>query len=158
MLQNGWLYAASLDEGEICCHHPLSLFLTSQEVTSRYVDRRLNKSKSKTLKGEKFLKLFTEHILPQGFVRIRHVGFLSSRSKKKDLALIRKSLKVGAPLAKPKLSTRQFIMLTTSKDPYQCPCCNKGEMVIVSVLPSIRGSPISSMFRTFASDRSVQII
>ena len=132
--------------------------ITEQEVTFRYLDRKINKTKSKAMEGEKFLKLFSEHILPKGFVRIRHVGFLSSRSKKKDLASIRKSLKVSQPISKPKLTTRQFILLTTGVDPYQCPCCNKGEMVIVSILPAIRGSPISSMFRTFPKDRKIQIV
>jgi len=98
-----------------------------------------NKTKSKSLEGKIFLKLFAEHILPKGFVRIRHVGFLSSRSKKKNLALIK-------PIPKPRLTIRQFILLTTGKEPYQCPCCNKGEMVIVSILPAIRGSPTSSMY------------
>ena len=132
--------------------------INDKEVTFRYLDRKANKTYSKTLEGGKFLKQFAEHILPKYFVRIRHIGFLSSRSKNKDLAIIRKCLKVRQVAIKPKLSTREFIKLTTGVDPYLCPCCKKGEMHIVSILPSIRGSPISSMFRTFPKDRKIQIV
>ena len=43
-----------------------------------------------------FPGLFIRHILLFDFTRIRHYGFLSSASKKKSLALIRKVLKVQA--------------------------------------------------------------
>ena len=131
--------------------------ITDKSVTFRYTDRKANKSVSKTITGEKFLQLFAEHILPKSFVRIRHIGFLSSRTKKKSLALIRKSLGVFYAARKPNLTTRQFITLTTGKDPYQCPCCHKGEMVIIAILPTIRGSPTSTFFRSFAKDRKINI-
>jgi len=132
--------------------------ITDKSVTFRYTDRKANKSVSKTINGKLFLKLFAEHILPKSFVRIRHLGLLSSRTKKKSLALIRKSLSVFYAARKPNLTTRQFITLTTGKDPYQCPCCHKGEMVIIAILPTIRGSPASTFFRSFAKDRKIQII
>ncbi len=50
-----------------------------------------------TIKGEDFLNLFCQHILPSGFTRIRHYGFLSSASKSKSLAIIRKALNVEVP-------------------------------------------------------------
>jgi len=132
--------------------------ITNQDVTYSFLDRKNKCLKTKTIPDTQFLKLFAEHILPKGFVRIRHVGFLASRNKSRDLAIIRKCLNSPMPAAKPLLSTREFIILTTGKNPYLCPCCQKGEMVIISVLPSIRGSPISSMFRTFAKDRIIQIM
>ena len=132
--------------------------ISTDEVTFRYTDRKANKSRLKTLKGVEFIKLFAEHILPKRFVRIRHIGFLATRSKRQNLALIRKCLNVFLPPAKPKLTTREFIKLTTGKDPYICKSCHKGEMVIIATLPSIRGSPISSVFRTFAKDRIVHIV
>ena len=67
--------------------------------------------------GVQFLKYFAEHILSKGFVRIRHIGFLSSRAKKKNLSIIRKILRVAATASKPKLTTREFSKLTTGKIP-----------------------------------------
>ena len=117
-----------------------------------------DKSKTKTIPGEQFLKLFAEHILPKGIVKIRHIGFLSARSKKKDLAIARKSLGAQSPAAKVKMTAREFITLTTGKDPYLCTCCGKGEMVIVAMIPPIRGSPVSATFRVIPKDRKVCII
>lgn len=142
---------------KICISNHRIKNITDKLVTFQYLDRKHNRTKSKTIDGVQFLKLFAEHILPKGFVRIRHIGFLASRAKTKNLATIRKSLNVSTPPSKPKLTTREFIKLTTGKDPYTCPCCNKGEMVIIATLPTIRGSPISSVFRTFATDRMVSI-
>ncbi len=42
-----------------------------------------------TMKGTDFLKRFSLHILPSGFTRIRHYGFLSSAAKTKALAALR---------------------------------------------------------------------
>ena len=142
---------------KICISNHRIKHITKDEVTFSFLDRRVNKSKLKTIQGAQFLKLFAEHILPKGFVRIRHIGFLASRTKKGNLAIIRKALKAPSPPIKPKLTTRQFVKLTTGKDPYLCPCCQRGEMVIISVLPSIRGSPLSSFFKTFSKDRIVVI-
>ena len=97
------------------------------------------------------MDLDKEHILPKGFVKIRHIGFLNSRSKKQDLAKARASL--GATPPPPKVKVK----MTTGKDPYSCPCCGTGEMVIIAVLPAIRGSPISLPLRFMPKDRKVDI-
>ena len=41
-----------------------------------------------TVKGSEFLRMFLMHVLPKGFVRIRHYGILSCRSKLHFLKLI----------------------------------------------------------------------
>ena len=74
-------------------------------MTFTWRDYKHNYAKRITsIKGEDFLNLFCQHILPPGFTRIRHYGFLSSASKNKSLAIIRKALNVVAP---PKLSKEQ---------------------------------------------------
>jgi len=65
---------------------------------------------------------------------------------------------VAAPVGKPVLTTRQFIKLTTGKDPYLCTCYGKGEVVIVAMIPPIRGSPVAATFRVIPKDRKVCII
>ncbi len=142
---------------KICISNYRILNISKTHVTFTYLDRRANKSKVKTLKGESFLKLFAEHILPKGFVKIRHIGFLSSRSKKQDLAKARASLGATPPPPKVKMTTREFVKITTGKDPYSCPCCGTGEMVIIGILPAIRGSPIRPPLRFMPKDRKVNI-
>lgn len=142
---------------KICISNYRIVNISDTHVTFRYLDRQAKKSKPKTIKGEDFLKLFAEHILPKGFVKIRHIGFLSSRSKKKDLEKARKSLGADPPPPKEKMTNREFIKLTTGKDPYLCPCCEIGEMVIISFIPAIRGSPVKIPFRSIPKDRKVNI-
>ena len=47
--------------------------------------------------------------------------------------------------------------MTKGKDPYACPCCDIEEMVIIAIIPAIRGSPVKPKFRTFAKDRKVEL-
>jgi hypothetical protein len=52
-----------------------------------YWDSRDNdKIKVMSLKALQFIRRFLLHILPEGFMKIRHYGILSSRSKKTKLA------------------------------------------------------------------------
>ena len=143
---------------KICISNFRILMISDTHVTFKYLDRIANKVRLKTLKGCAFIRLFAEHILPKGFVKIRHFGLLSSRSKKIDLAKARKCLGACPPPPKKKMTTREFITMTTGKDPYACPCCGKGEMVIIATIPAIRGSPIKQRFRQFAKDRKVELV
>jgi len=59
-------------------------------------------------KGEDFLRLFCQHILPPRFTRIKHYGFLSSASKRKSLAIIRHDLRVTSPSKTTTLTWRSF--------------------------------------------------
>jgi hypothetical protein len=126
-------------------------------VTFRYLDRKAGVSKTRTIPGEYFLSLFAEHILPKGFVKIRHIGFLSSRSKKKDLAKARKSLDVDPPPLLKQMTTRELIIHTSGVDPYICPCCKVGEMIITKVFSPIRGSPAKISLRGIPMDRKVKL-
>ena len=55
-----------------------------------------------TLGAEEFTRRFLLHVLPKGFVRIRHFGFLAGRAKGRDLPRCREALGMGpAPEAPP---------------------------------------------------------
>ena len=45
-----------------------------------------------TLEATEFLRRFFLHVLPKGFVRIRHFGLLSNRFRSQSLSLARKLL------------------------------------------------------------------
>src|SRR4029077_16258487 len=53
-----------------------------------------DRKKTTTLDVQEFISRFLLHVLPEGFVRIRHFGFLANRSKKQILAQCRKLLKL----------------------------------------------------------------
>jgi hypothetical protein len=115
--------------------------ITNKQVVFSYKDRRdKNKQKTMPLPGEEFLRRFLLHIVPSGFTRIRHYGFLSSRHKTKALTVIRKDLNIVAP-EKKKLSWQQIAITRLGFDPSKCPCCG-GEMVVFKIIPRHRAPPL----------------
>jgi Putative transposase len=52
-----------------------------------------------TVSADKFLRRFLLHVLPRGFVRIHHFGFLTNRSRARLVATCRRLLS-DAPLAR----------------------------------------------------------
>ena len=54
----------------------------SAEVTFSYRDRKNHdRKKTMTLDAHEFIRRFLLHVIPKGFVRVRHCGFLANRSK-----------------------------------------------------------------------------
>jgi hypothetical protein len=115
--------------------------IADDHVVFSYKDRRdKNKQKILTLTGEEFLRRFLLHIVPAGFMRIRHYGFLSSRNKTKALTVIRKELNTVVP-GKKKLTWQQIAKTRLGFDPCKCPSCG-GEMVIYKIIPRQRSPPL----------------
>lgn len=108
----------------------------NQNVTFKWNDYKNNYAKRiTTVCGEEFLRLFCMHILPPGFTRIRHYGFLSSASKKKSLGMIRASLK-ASPLAKePQKPLLETVFEKMGIKPGICRCCG-GKMVVIEIIPN----------------------
>ena len=65
-------------------------------VRFRWKDYRDGQHKVMRLSGEEFLRRFLQHVLPKGFMRIRHYGFLSNRYRRSKLADINEALNSDA--------------------------------------------------------------
>jgi hypothetical protein len=62
-------------------------------VTFRYKDYADDqRHKTMTLSAEEFLRRFLQHVLPRGFVKIRHYGLLANRRRAQKLDLCRRLL------------------------------------------------------------------
>jgi putative transposase/transposase-like zinc-binding protein len=73
-------------------NHRLLMF-KQERVTFRWKDyARGGKQNEMTLSATEFLRRFFLHVLPKGFVRIRHFGFLANRFRASRLALGRQLL------------------------------------------------------------------
>jgi Putative transposase len=69
------------------------------EVLLSYRDRKDgDRKKTVTLDAQQFIRRFLLHVLPDGFIRIRHVGFLANRSEKQTLARCHKLLGLDSAL------------------------------------------------------------
>jgi hypothetical protein len=103
-----------------------------------------NKNKEMTIDSQEFIRRFILHILPSGFVKIRHYGLLSHRNKAKKLKSCKAIL--GAPIAnteepKKKESDSELLFRLTGKDPSVCSVCKKGQMRLRQTILPQRASP-----------------
>lgn len=99
------------------------LKLENGNVTFKWRDYR-DKSRWKlmTLSADEFIRRFLLHVLPHGFTKIRHYGFLSSRGKQKNLVVCK--IQTGTSvICKEKLSAEQLIEKLIGRKPSQCPQC-----------------------------------
>jgi hypothetical protein len=112
------------------------------EVTLSYRDRTDgDRKKSMTLDAHEFIRRFLLHVLPDGFMRIRHFGFLANRSKKHALPQCRKLLGLNPALPQiPKRSAQDLLCELTGMDLSRCPSCKLGTMIVVGELPPPAGS------------------
>lgn len=102
-------------------------------VTFTYRDRKnADVRKVMTLKAEEFIRRFLLHVLPQGFVRIRHFGFLANRYKKENIQRCRELIDNSQQFNEdPDKSTQELMMELTGIDINVCPCCKKGTLRII---------------------------
>ena len=118
------------------------LKLSDGRVTFSYRDRKAGDIKRvMSLPVKEFLYLFSQHILPRGFVKIRHYGIFGTRIKKEKLALVRTALNQPKQQKQKKLTLEEVILKTTGKDITLCACCKEGMMRVIKIIPPARGSP-----------------
>jgi len=118
-----------------------------QHVRFRYKDYRdHDRHKVMQLECQEFIRRFLQHVLPDGFMRIRHYGFLANRCRRQRLDAIRAAL--ATPVGgSPTCYTRQGKVggkdITTTASP-SCPCphCKQGRLIVINVLPPRRRSEV----------------
>lgn len=117
--------------------------MDKHSVTIKVKDNKNGgQTKVLTLKGVEFVRRFLMHVLPKGFVKIRHYGLLANRNKKTKLALSRKL--TLSPTYKPifeGLETLEILCILIGKDVTVCPKCGKGKLRKVYSLAPGAASP-----------------
>jgi hypothetical protein len=113
------------------------------EVTLSYRDRKDgDRKKTMALAAQEFIRRFLLHVLPDGFMRIRHFGFLANRSKKQALAQCRNLLKFDPALPqRSDQSAKDLLRKLTGVDLSRCPCCHQGTMLTIADLPARSSFP-----------------
>ena len=109
--------------------------------------RHESQSKVMQLAAEEFIRRFLLHVLPSGFQRIRHYGFLANRYRAVKLDRCRQLMAEPAPVIPvpdAPLDYRDRYQLLTGKSLRDCPQCGQGHMVCIKTfLPGAmpRGPP-----------------
>jgi hypothetical protein len=136
-------------------NHRLLAF-DGESVTFRWKDyAHGNKQREMTLSANEFLRRFTQHILPRGFVRIRQFGYLANTHRSARLALARQLLAVEPEPPKPSASVLPSLAAAmpapipdaADVSTYRCPHCN-GDMRIG---PNLSARQLASQCRSLDS-------
>ena len=102
------------------------------EVTFRWRDSAdANQQKVMTLDAIEFIRRYLLHVLPPGFVKIRHFGFLANRHRREALVLCRSLL--------PRPSNQPPDTLTNTQRravERKCPHCQIGTLHIIDRIPA----------------------
>jgi hypothetical protein len=103
-------------------------------VTFRYKDYADDhRQKTMTLDADEFLRRFVQHVLPSGFVKVRHYGLLANRHRVARLTVCRRLLLVANVAAT--LPDAQAAQLEPAQ-PRCCPACGGTRLVYHELTPA----------------------
>jgi len=109
--------------------------IEDNKVYFAHKNHRTHQNSQMHLGAQEFIRRFVQHILPKGFVRIRHFGICASRNKSL-LSDIKERL-----LKKRPLEAKPVVYPQWSPKPITCPNCKEGIMKNIRTILPIRAGP-----------------
>jgi len=104
-----------------------------EQIVFRYKDYRDgDRQKAQQLDGVEFVRRFLMHILPKGFMRIRHFGYLSNRTRRQKLSVIHQALQ------RPVESDVETLIHSGTSCAWPCTRCDDGMVYRVRQIPRCR--------------------
>lgn len=94
-------------------------------------DYRDGRHKVMDLDGIELLRRFLLHVLPKGFMRIRHFGFLANRCRGTRLAEIRAAIAGQTKAAEPTAAAHS----AAPPEDWPCPRCRRGRLHVIAEIP-----------------------
>ncbi|MEO8164109.1 MAG: IS91 family transposase [Betaproteobacteria bacterium] len=120
------------------------LSVDASNVCFRYKDyAQGNRRKVMRLEAHEFIRRFLLHVLPTGFMRIRHYGLIANRTKRAKLAAALAALDhAPVPPPQPPESVEAFWLRVAKLDIHQCTHCHAGRMVVIGpIMPARARAP-----------------
>jgi hypothetical protein len=90
--------------------------------------------KAMTLDVDEFLRRFLLHVVPRGFIRIRHFGLLANRIRRPTLRHCRELLEAAPPADLHSESVCALVLRLTGVDLACCPVCATGRLRIAAII------------------------
>ena len=90
--------------------------------------------KTMELGAAEFIRRFLLHVLPAGFMRIRHFGLLANRHRQQKLSRCRDLLRSESPEQIPPETLDDRMLRLTGVDIRRCPLCGQGRMTVSEIL------------------------
>lgn len=104
-------------------------------------NRKIKITEMVTITAVEFVRRFLLHSLPNGFVRIRHYGFMANRNRNEYLNTIRQLIGVATPDENEVATLEKMMLQLTGIDITSCPCCTEGKMRFFAEIPKGRAGP-----------------
>jgi putative transposase len=119
--------------------------VTEEQVSFRWKDyRHGNQITVMTLEASEFMRRFLLHVLPRGFQRLRHYGYLSNRQRAEKLERCRRLLGVGRArdeeLAPAATAPEEAV---DGERLAPCPECHRGRMRRIEVVAATAAAAAS---------------
>ena len=110
--------------------------IENNSITFLHKDRQRKTYKTTTLEAMEFIRRFLQHVLPKGFMKIRHYGFLNPNSsfsieKLRELISLIHTVITNISTQIPEIKKHKI----------KCPCCGNPLKFIGFLLPSSRWGP-----------------
>jgi len=116
--------------------------IQGRQVSFRYYDNPDGgKEKVLTLDALEFIRRFLQHVLPKGYMRIRHYGLHHNR-KRTHLQTARRLLGGRTLPPPPKLTLTGWLTEILGRDPHRCPFCEIGRLVNRGEFAPVPGRPV----------------
>lgn len=103
--------------------------MDEHHVSYRWTHRESGQQRITTVTGHEFLRLFLQHVLPCGFRRVRHFGYLSAAAKERYQRL--RSL----------LKARAIVLLRPEKPAVCCEACGQAMTFLRAIRHPHRARP-----------------
>lgn len=112
--------------------------IDDQNVTFRYKDRKQCRWRTCTVTGFEFMRRFLQHVLPEGFHKVRYFGLWHPK-KRQFVQRIRLCLALEQPASateqQPSNKSSEQIASSKIEPGAPCPCCTTGLLVLVRRIP-----------------------
>ena len=95
------------------------------------MSRRRGVKRVMAMLGTQFIGRFLQHVLPQGFKRIRHYGLLAPAAKTARLHMARQLLAMPAANPAARQDAQAFMRRVAAIEISRCPHCPTGRWLVV---------------------------
>ena len=110
--------------------------MSNGNVSFHYKDyKKEGEKRVMTLTSTEFVRRFLMHVLPKGFMRIRHYGLFANSCRTGNIALCRRLLNAPEPQSiehYDEMDWDEKYLALTGHDPLLCPHCKKGRLRLVT--------------------------
>jgi hypothetical protein len=124
--------------GELCLAGELAGLAEPQGFARLLAE--LRSQEVMALPAPEFIRRFLLHVLPPGFMRIRHVGLLANRHRTERLGRCRAALGQPQPEPQEPESVEAAMLRLTGLDIQRCPYCGEGRLRRVVLVAPIRAT------------------